>query len=70
MMENPIKDNRVILLRPSAFLTSLGIGIINLGMLFVVKDVYKAEAGPLGWFAAIGIVAQIMSLKSIGHVEQ
>jgi len=38
---------------PAAFLTSLGIGIIGLGLLLVVMDVYGASPAQIGWFGAV-----------------
>jgi len=48
-----LPDRRLLILLPSAFLTSLGIGLINLGMLFVLKESYGAEPVTVGWFAAL-----------------
>lgn len=45
------------LLIPSAFLASLGIGLINLGMLFVVKESYAASPAAVGWFTALWSMA-------------
>jgi len=42
---------------PSAFSTSLGIGIVNLGMLFLVKGAHGAGAETIGWFTALWCVA-------------
>ncbi len=43
---------RMAVIAPSAFLNSLAIGIINLGLLFIVKDVYGAGPAAIGWFGA------------------
>ncbi len=50
-------DRRLVLLLPSAFSTSLGIGIVNLGMLFLVKGAHGAGAETIGWFTALWCVA-------------
>jgi DHA1 family inner membrane transport protein len=52
-----VPDRRLALLLPSAFLTSLGIGVVNLGMLFVVKEGYGAGPAIVGWFAALWAMA-------------
>ncbi len=51
------KDRRLAVLLPSAFLTSLGIGVINLGMLFLVKGSYRANPSTVGAFAALWTIA-------------
>jgi predicted MFS family arabinose efflux permease len=48
-----IPDRRLALILPSAFATSLGIGIINLGMLFLIKGAYGADPETIGWFTAL-----------------
>lgn len=37
---------------PSAFMNSLAIGLTNLGLLFLVKDLYQASPAQVGWFGA------------------
>lgn len=43
---------RMAVIAPSAFMNSLAIGIVNLGLLFIVKDVYGATPAQAGWFGA------------------
>lgn len=44
---------KMAIIGPAAFLTSLGIGTVGLGLLFVVKGVYGASPSQVGWFGAI-----------------
>jgi MFS family permease len=48
-----IPDKRLVLILPSAFATSLGIGVVNLGMLFLIKGAYGAGPETIGWFTAL-----------------
>jgi MFS family permease len=43
---------KMLVICPAAFLTSLGMGITNLGMLFLIKDVFGASAAQVGMFGA------------------
>jgi DHA1 family multidrug resistance protein-like MFS transporter/DHA1 family quinolone resistance protein-like MFS transporter len=40
-------------LLPSAFLSSLAVGLVSFGMIFFLRDVYHAPAGLIGWFSAL-----------------
>jgi len=48
-----LPDRRLLILVPSAFMAALAIGLINLGMLFVLKEAYGASPVIVGWFAAL-----------------
>jgi MFS family permease len=48
-----IPDRRLALILPSAFATSLAIGVVNLGMLFLIKGAYGAGPEAIGWFTAL-----------------
>jgi predicted MFS family arabinose efflux permease len=52
-----IPDRRLALILPSAFATSLGIGILNLGMLFLIKSSFGADPETIGWFTALWCAA-------------
>ncbi|MCX7025637.1 MAG: MFS transporter [Spirochaetes bacterium] len=52
---------RLAIIVPSAFLNSLGIGLVNLGLLFIVKEVYKAEPSVVGIFGAVWAIAYFAS---------
>lgn len=60
----------MLLLLPSAFLTSLGIGVINLGMLFVVKDEYRASPSAVGWFAALWAITYFVGCIALRPLHQ
>ncbi len=49
--------NKMLVITPAAFLSSFGIGTINLGLLFIIKDVYHATPSQVGWFGALWSVA-------------
>jgi len=65
-----LNDRRMVLLLPSAFLTSLGIGIANLGMLFVVKDSYKASPSAVGAFAALWAIAYFVGCIALRPLQK
>jgi len=43
----------MLVISPAAILNSIAIGTVNLGMLFIVKDVYQASASVVGWLGAL-----------------
>jgi len=45
-------DKRLLFILPCAFVVSLAIGIINLGMIFLIKETYGAGPALVGWFTA------------------
>jgi predicted MFS family arabinose efflux permease len=46
-------DKRLLFILPCAFVVSLAIGIVNLGMLFLIKESYGAGPAVVGWFTAL-----------------
>jgi predicted MFS family arabinose efflux permease len=46
-------DKRLIFILPCAFVVSLAVGIVNLGMLFLIKESYGAGPAVVGWFTAL-----------------
>jgi MFS family permease len=46
-------DRRLLFILPCAFVVSLAIGIVNLGMLFLIKESYGAGPAVVGWFTAL-----------------
>jgi len=56
----PIPDRRLLLIIPAAFLASLGIGIVNLGMLFLVKVDFGAGPALVGLFTALWAAAYLV----------
>ncbi len=52
-------DRKTLILIPSAFLASIGIGMVNFAMLFVVKESFHAGARSVGWFMALWSVAYL-----------
>lgn len=50
--DSALPRNRMAVIVPASFLNSLGIGLTNLGLLFLVKDLYKASPAQVGWFGA------------------
>ncbi len=51
-----LPDKRLFLLLPTAFTMSLAIGVVNLGMLFLVKGTHGAGPETIGWFTALWCV--------------
>jgi MFS family permease len=58
-------DRRMSLLIPSAFLASLAIGIVNLGMLFVVKERFHAGPQAVGVFTALWSIAYFVGCLAL-----
>ena len=52
-----LPDRRLLLLLPSAFLTAVAVGLIGLGMLFILKDGYGATPVTVAWFASVSSLA-------------
>ncbi len=52
-----MRNNKMLVIAPAAFLSSFGIGTINLGMLFIIKDLYHATPSQVGAFGALWSVA-------------
>jgi MFS family permease len=50
-------DKRLFRILPCAFVISLAIGIVNLGMLFLIKGNYGAGPNAVGWFTALWAAA-------------
>jgi predicted MFS family arabinose efflux permease len=46
-------DKRLAFILPCAFVVSLAIGVVNLGMLFLIKESYGAGPALVGWFTAL-----------------
>ena len=46
-------DKRLLFILPCGFGISLAIGIVNLGMLFLIKESYGAGPALVGWFTAL-----------------
>jgi predicted MFS family arabinose efflux permease len=46
-------DKRLVFILPCAFVISLAIGVVNLGMLFLIKEDYGAGPAIVGWFTAL-----------------
>lgn len=51
------QDRRMLVIFPSAFLASLTVSVIGLGMLFFVKGSYGAGPEAVGWLSALNLVA-------------
>ncbi|MGO8694499.1 MAG: MFS transporter [Rectinemataceae bacterium] len=52
-----LPDRRLFIILPSAFLVSLAVGLIGLGMLFILKESYGATPVTVAWFAALSSLA-------------
>ncbi len=52
-----LPDRRLVRIIPCAFAVSLAIGIVNLGMLFLIKVDYGAGPATVGWFTALWAAA-------------
>jgi MFS family permease len=52
-LATPMPDKRLLVILPSAFLVSLGVGTVNLGMLFLVKVDFGAGGALVGIFTAL-----------------
>jgi MFS family permease len=66
-----VPDRRLLVILPSAFATSLGIGVVNLGMLFLIKGSYGAGPETIGWFTALWCAAYFagcVSLRPLSRV--
>ena len=50
-------DKRLFRIIPCSFLASVAIGIVNLGMLFLIKSDYGAGPAVVGWFTALWAAA-------------
>lgn len=57
--DSRMPDKRLAVILPAAFLASLGIGIVNQGMIFLVKEEYGASATMVGAFAALWSAAYL-----------
>lgn len=44
---------KMLVVAPAAFLSSTAIGVVNLGMLFIIKELYGASASQIGWLGAL-----------------
>lgn len=49
----PRTIGKMAVIVPAAFLSSLAIGTVNLGLLFVIKDMFDASASQIGWLGAL-----------------
>ena len=58
-------DRKLLLILPTSFLMSFAIGVVNLGMLFVVKEDYHASPAAVGWFAALWSMAYLAGCLSL-----
>jgi len=52
-VKGAMPDKRLLRIIPVSFLASFAIGIINLGMLFLIKGAYGASPAVVGWFTAL-----------------
>ncbi|HAP42509.1 MAG: hypothetical protein A2087_14790 [Spirochaetes bacterium GWD1_61_31] len=48
---------KMLVISPAAFISSLAIGTVNLGLLFIIKDLYGASASQIGWLGALWSIA-------------
>ena len=65
-----LPDRRLLLLLPSAFMTAVAVGLIGLGMLFILKDAYGATPVTVAWFASISSLAYFVgciSFRPLAH---
>lgn len=53
----PMPDKRLAFILPCAFFVSLALGIVALGMLFLIKEAYGAGGATVGWFTALWAAA-------------
>ena len=44
---------------PASFLAAIAIGFLQLGLLFVVKEVYLVPPAAVGWFGALWSAAYL-----------
>lgn len=59
-MKTQSRDHRIALLIPTAFVGCLAMGIINLAMLFIVKERFHAGPQAVGIFTALSSVAYFL----------
>ena len=50
-------DKRLHRIIPASFLVSVAIGVVNLGMIFLIKSDYNAGPAVVGWFTALWAAA-------------
>jgi MFS family permease len=55
-----LPDRRLLRILPCAFAVSMGIGIVNLGLIFLVKAEYGAGPAAVGWFTALWAAAYFL----------
>lgn len=64
-MNTEIRDRRMVLLAPAAFLASLSIGVLSLAMIFVIKEMFGAGAQTVGWFSAFFSAAYFLGCVTL-----
>ncbi len=51
---------------PSTLLVALGSGMLNLGLIFFMRDVYGASPGLIGWFMSFGTLVYVAGCIFLG----
>jgi len=66
--QRPPLPRKMAVIVPAAFMTSLGIGMVSLGYIFVMKGVYGASATVVGWFGATWSMAYFVGCMALRRV--
>jgi len=56
----PFEINNTFVIFPGAFLTALGEGMINLGLVFFLRERYGASPSLIGWFVGFSVLVYIL----------
>ncbi len=64
-----VRDRRMVLLAPTAFMASLAMGVISLAMIFVIKERFGASAQTVGWFCALFSFTYFLGCLSLRQIS-
>ena len=56
----PLEINNTFVIFPGAFLTALGEGMLNLGLVFFLRERYGASPSLIGWFVGFSVLVYIL----------
>ena len=56
----PFEVSNTFVIFPGAFLTALGEGMINLGLVFFLRERYGASPSLIGWFVGFSVLVYIL----------
>ena len=61
----PFEINNTFVIYPGAFLTALGEGMLNLGLIYFLRERYGASPSLIGWFVGFSVLVYILGCLSL-----